>query len=74
MQSDFIKYLKRIGIDGIESNYQYIGFVDKPELRSQIEESKRIARENNFFETGGTDTHGRNIFHTRAQNILDELI
>lgn len=74
VQSDFIKYLKRIGIDGIESNYQYIGFVDKPELRSQIEESKRIARENNFFETGGTDTHGRNIFHTRAQNILDELI
>ncbi|MCM1003226.1 MAG: hypothetical protein NC408_02675 [Candidatus Gastranaerophilales bacterium] len=70
----FIDYLKRIGIDGIESNYQYVGFCESSELSEQILESKRIAKENNLFETGGTDTHGSNIFHARAQKILDTLI
>ena len=74
VQADFIEYLKRIGINGIESNYQYIGFKDTPELRNQIAESKSIAQKNNWFETGGTDTHGDNIFHSKAQKILDELI
>lgn len=74
VQMDFIEYLKTIGIDGIESNYQYIGFVDTPDLRAQIAESKEVAAQNGFFETGGTDTHGKNIFHTKAQKVLDELI
>ena len=68
---DFIKYLKRIGINGIESNYQYIGIKSSPELSAQICESKRIAAENDWFETGGTDTHGKNIFHQKAQKIID---
>ncbi len=71
---EFINYLKRIGIDGIESNYQYVGFAKIPEISEQIAESRRIAKENNLFETGGTDTHGKNIFHTSAQKIFDTLI
>lgn len=74
MISEFIKYLQKIGINGIESNYQYLGFVNTPELLEQIRESRQVAKENNWFETGGTDTHGSNIFHIRAQRILDELI
>lgn len=74
MQPEFIKYLKKIGINGIESNYQYLGFMHSAELTEQIAESKRIAQANKFFETGGTDTHGFNIFHSRAQKILDTLI
>lgn len=73
MARKFIDYLKRIGIDGIESNYQYIGFCESPELREQINESKSIAKEYGLFETGGTDTHGKNIFHARAQKIIDTL-
>lgn len=70
----FIKYLKCLGINGIESNYQYLGFKNTEKLSLQIEESKLIAKQNNFFETGGTDTHGRNIFHQRAQSLIDKLL
>lgn len=71
---EFIKYLKRIGINGIESNYQYIRYKNTPEMLLQIEHVKKLAKENNFYETGGTDTHGRNIFHTSAQKYIDELL
>ncbi len=70
VQPEFIQYLKRIGINGIESNYQYIGIKSSPELSEQIQESKKIAAENDWFETGGTDTHGKNIFHQKVQKII----
>ena len=74
MDIDFIKYLKRIGIDGIESNYQYLNFKNTPELKNEIKRSKEIAHNFDLWETGGTDTHSRNIFHSRAGKILDKLI
>lgn len=66
-EQKFIEYLKRLGVNGIESNYQYIGLKNPEELSSQIEKVKLIAQQNNFFETGGTDTHAKNIFHQKAQ-------
>lgn len=71
---EFIKYLKQIGIDGIESNYQYLSFRNRSIIQQEMIEVKKIAKDNNFFETGGTDTHGSNIFHEKAQCILNELI
>ncbi len=41
---------------------------------SQKQHIQKIAKENNFFETGGTDTHGKNIFRPFAQTYLDKLI
>lgn len=70
----FADYLKQIGVDGVESNYQYVGFNYTPELKAQIEEIRLITENNEFYKTGGTDTHGGNIFHTRVQGILDTLI
>lgn len=72
--AEFIKYLRKIGINGIESNYQYVGYKDTPEMISQKQHIQKIAKENNFFETGGTDTHGKNIFRPFAQTYLDKLI
>ena len=70
----FIDYLKKIGIDGIESNYQYLTFKTDKELLNMINGIKKIAVKNGFWETGGTDSHCSNIFHHKAQNFLDELI
>lgn len=66
---EFIKYLKRIGINAIESNYQYVGFKNSEEISRQIKEIQQIAKENNFFETGGNDTHSPNIFTKHYKNI-----
>lgn len=74
LTQEFADYLKKIGVDGVESNYQYIGFNHTPELKAQIMEVKRIAKDCKFYKTGGTDTHGGNIFHAKAQSILDALI
>ena len=70
----FIEYLKRIGINGIESNYQYINFRNDTDLQTAIEEAKNVAKENGFWETGGTDSHCKNIFHYKANKFLDKLI
>lgn len=72
MGAEFIQYLKKIGINGIESNYQYVG-KNYPNLSEKITKSKEIAHANNWFETGGTDTHAKNIFHCKAQQFLDSL-
>ena len=74
MNIDFIKYLKNIGINGIESNYQYLNFCNTPEIKEEIKKSHTIAKEFDLWETGGTDSHCKNIFHHRAEKILDELI
>lgn len=71
---DFIKYLKKIGINGIESNYQYLNFKNTSEIKAEIKQSRTIAKEFNLWETGGTDSHCENIFHYRAKKIIDELI
>ena len=73
IKSEFIDYLKSIGINGIESNYQYF-FNNAHELDKSIELVKNIAKENEFWETGGTDTHSRNIFHARVGSYMNELI
>ena len=70
----FIEYLTKIGINGIESNYQYLNFKNTPEIKEEITKSKKIAKEFNLWETGGTDSHCKNIFHPKAQEILDTLI
>lgn len=74
LQPEFIKYLINIGINGIESNYQYIGIKHHNDLQAQIVQARKIATENNLYKTGGTDTHGKNIFHSSVQKIIDELI
>lgn len=71
---DFIKYLISKGVNGIESNYQYFNFQDIPELRKSMSDTKSVAEKYNLFETGGTDTHHRNVFHFKAESILDELL
>ena len=74
MTSKFIDYLKGIGVNGIESNYQYINFRKDADIELAIKNSKSIARENGFWETGGTDSHSRNLFHHKAEKFLDELV
>lgn len=74
LDKKFIEYLTKIGINGIESNYQYLNFKNTPEIKEEITKSKKIAKEFNLWETGGTDSHCKNIFHHRAEKILDELI
>ncbi len=74
VEPKFMEYLKKIGIDGIESNYQYINFIKTSELEKIIDEVKKTAIKYNLYETGGTDTHGKNIFSARATKYLDELV
>ena len=74
MSPTFIEYIKKLGIEGIESNYQYTGVLFNSKFLQDMEQVKSIAKENNFIETGGNDTHCNNIFGNRAKNILDELI
>ena len=73
-EDDFIKYLVEQGVNGIESNYQYFNFKDTPELQKSISDAKDVARKYNLFETGGTDTHHKNIFHFKAGKFIDELL
>lgn len=68
-----LDYLRSIGVNGMESNYQYLNFVHTKELGSQIENVKRATKNLGWFETGGTDTHATNIFHAKAGQILNEL-
>jgi hypothetical protein len=68
-----IEYLKKIGVDGIESNYQYVNIKPSKELQDSIYNIRRVALENNFYETGGTDTHSKNIFFAGCDNYLDVL-
>ena len=70
---EFIEYLKKIGVDGIESNYQYVNIKPSKELQDSIDNIRRVALENNFYETGGTDTHSKNIFFAGCDNYLDVL-
>lgn len=74
LDKKFIEYLKKIGINGIESNYQYLNFKNTSELKEEIRRARKIAKEFDLWETGGTDSHCKNIFHPRAQDILDELV
>lgn len=74
IESKFIEYLKKIGINAIESNYQYLDFEKDAKILNLIVKIKKIAKENGFFETGGTDTHSGNIFHFKARNFIDKLI
>lgn len=74
VEPEFIEYLKSIGIDGIESNYQYLTFKKDEEVLNMIEKAKKIAKENDFLQTGGTDSHSNNIFCFKATNFLKELL
>ena len=74
IETKFIEYLKKIGINGIESNYQYLDFEKDAEVLNLILKIKKIAKENNFFETGGTDTHASNIFCFKAKKFIEELL
>jgi histidinol phosphatase-like PHP family hydrolase len=70
MSEDFIKYLLSTGINGIETNYQYL-FRNMEQVLKQKDKIYEIAKKNNWFETGGTDTHAKNIFHPKAEPVLD---
>jgi len=70
---NFVKYLLSIGINGVESNYQYF-FKNTERVIEQQDKIHKIAEENNWYETGGTDTHGKNIFHDKADDIINVLI
>ena len=73
VDDEFIQYLVDIGVDGIESNYQY--FFNKPhDITEGVEKIDKLAKKYDLYETGGTDTHGNNIFHDRAEPILDVLV
>ena len=74
MSQSFIDHIKKLGIEGIESNYQYTGVLWDSKFVQDMKQVKSIAKENNFIETGGNDTHSNNIFGDRAKNILDKLI
>ncbi len=74
MEPEFIEYLKNKGVNAIESNYQYLNHRNDDSVKQAIEESHRVAEKNNWFKTGGTDSHASNIFGIRAKNILDELL
>lgn len=74
MEPEFIEYLKNKGVNSIEANYQYLSQRNDDSVKQAIEESHRVAEKNNWFKTGGTDTHSGNIFGIRAKNILDELL
>lgn len=73
VEPKFIEYLKRIGIDAIESRYQYVNLKPTKELQESIDNVKRVALDNNFYETGGTDTHGKNIFFAGSDKYLDVI-
>lgn len=66
-----LEYLKHIGINGMESEYQYLGFTPTQQVLEQIEHVRKVTKDFNWFQTGGTDTHGKNIFHTKAEPLLD---
>lgn len=70
----FVDYLKKIGINGIETNYQYLTFEKDKEVLDTIEYAQKIAKKNQFWETGGTDTHSGNIFTYKAQRFMDKLL
>jgi len=74
VEPKFIEYLKSKGVDGIESNYQYVTIKNTKELRDAIEECQELAIKNKFYQTGGTDTHSKNIFSIGVGNNLDTLI
>lgn len=73
-KKEFIHYLKNIGVEGIESNYQYLGFRYSDDLVDSVNESKIRAKEFELFETGGTDSHSKNIFHEKAKKIIEKLL
>lgn len=70
----FIEYLKKIGINAIEANYQYLTFKKDEEVLEMIENTKRIASEKDLWQTGGTDSHSSNIFCFKAESFLEELL
>lgn len=70
----FIEYLKNIGINGIESNYQYLTFKKDKEVLEMIENTKKVAMKNDFWQTGGTDSHAKNIFCFKATGFLDDIL
>lgn len=71
VEPKFIEYLKKIGVDAIESRYQYVNLKPTKELQASIDNIKKVALDNNFYETGGTDTHGKNIFFAGSDKYLD---
>lgn len=73
MDNRFIEYLESVGINGIESNYQYM-FRNMDGVLEQKERIYEIAKEHNWYETGGTDTHAGNIFHKQAEPVLDMIL
>ena len=73
IEPDFIEYLKQHGVNGIEANYQYINIIDYKELRETIAAIKKIADEQNFYKTGGNDSHTSNIFSITKPEIIDEI-
>lgn len=73
-EDEFVKYLVAKGVNGIESNYQYFNYKDIPELRQSMKDAKSVAQKYNLFETGGTDSHHKNIFHFKAGSLLDEIL
>ena len=70
---NFLKYLISIGVNGIETNYQYY-FKNTETITEQRERVQELARKYDLYETGGTDTHGKNIFHDKAEPIMNLVI
>ncbi len=65
-----LDFLKRIGVNGMESEYQYLGFEPSKQTLEQIEHVKKVTKDLGWFPTGGTDTHATNIFHAKAEQML----
>lgn len=74
VEPEFVNYLKDNGIDAIEANYQYLSFCNDKSIKSTIRQAHEVADSHNLFITGGTDSHGKNIFFQRAQYIIDDLL
>lgn len=61
VNEDFVRLLKSYGIDGAEANYQYTS-ADSEYIQAMSGELERLMEKHNMFKTGGTDSHGVNIF------------
>lgn len=57
----FFAFLKKIGVDGVEGNYQYTNY-SYPNKDILIQRVKDLARKFDMLETGGTDSHTNTIF------------
>lgn len=61
LNEEFFSFLKSNGVDGVEGCYQYIRW-NKDYVKAGQQILLKLLKKFDFFNTGGTDTHGATIF------------